>query len=376
MIRFVRCFICLIIMVAVVNQAVSAVSTPEGSIKFKVDGKVISFTESQGFPYISDTGRTMMPLRVCLDAIGCQVDWNQQTQTVFSRKGDREVKVPIGKTVVYKNGVPIATDTAAVVKNGRTYLPLRTILEAYGYAVDWDYNTKTVLATELTPSLINGGTTGIFARKQLLFEGFDGIEADVTLPEVTLADKGDCPYLYFGFDWKNDVGNVEGGFQFIEDPNHPGYNQWTVFMRQGNDWRWGDNIRLEQGSTHHIKFYCDPIRQGSFDLVLELDGKEVVRKTSAIQDFSRSSAKVVTAMAMLRAFDGENCYSKSLHSKITNLKASTISSETYIDFESFPKYQEWKAKAQGGGTWYGTIDCIPSYLHYEADGWISIYKKQ
>lgn len=125
-----------------------------------------------------------------------------------------------------------------------------------------------------TPYTINGGTTGVFSRQQLLFEGFDGVQADVTLPVVTIGEKGDCPYVYFGFDWKNDVGNAEGGFQFVEDTNNPNYNKWTVFMRQGNDWKWGDTIVLEQGSTHHIKFYSVTVSEKQVDLVIELDGVE------------------------------------------------------------------------------------------------------
>ncbi len=371
--RITRILIFLTLFLTMGTQFVSGEPMGEGSISFTIDGKTISFSEAQGIPYINEGGRTMMPLRACLNAIGCQVNWKQESQTVTLNKGDVQVEIPVGRMEIYKNGTPVPLDAAAIIKNGRTYLPLRSVLEAYGYAVDWDNKTKTVMAFELTPSFINGGTTGIFSRTQLLFEGFDGIEADITLPVVTLADKGDCPYVYFGFDWKNDVGNVEGGFQFIEDPNHPGYNKWTAFMRQGSDWRWGNNIQLEQGATHHMKFYCDSTKEGSSELVIELDGKEIIRKASTVSDFSTASAKAVTAMAMLRKFDGTNCNSKSLDSKISNLKVSSVKSDEYVDFHLFKKYQEWKPKVQGGGIRYGTVDCIPSYLHYKADGSISIY---
>ena len=139
--------------------------------------------------------------------------------------------------------------------------------------------------SNVTPYTINGGTTGVFSRQQLPFSGFDGVQADVTLPIVSIGEKGDCPYVYFGFDWKNDVGNVEGGFQFIEDATNPNYNKWTAFMRQGNDWRWGDNIVLDEGSTHHIKFFSVKVSESQVDLILELDGKEVIRKTSTETDF-------------------------------------------------------------------------------------------
>jgi hypothetical protein len=105
---------------------------------FTVDGKMVMFNESTGFPYVTNTGRTMIPLRVCLNSIDCEVDWNQQTQTVVSHKGDIEVEVPIGKMEIYINQKLVPIDTVAIIMNGRAYMPLRAVMEAYGYTVDWD----------------------------------------------------------------------------------------------------------------------------------------------------------------------------------------------------------------------------------------------
>lgn len=376
----------LITLISIIIIAMGTVcKASEKSLTIKVDGKVILFNESKGFPYVADTGRTMVPLRICLSSIGCEVDWNKKMQTVIASKGEITVKIPIGKKEILKNQIPISIDTAAIVKNGRTYLPLREVMEAYGYGVNWDSKTRIISITqktshdnaiELTPLNINGGTTGIFSRKQLEFKGFDGVQAEITLPMVTIAEKGDCPYVYFGFDWKNDVGNVEGGFQFIEDSNHPNYNKWTVYMRQGNDWLWGNNIALKQGSTHNIKFYSEIISKKQVDLVIELDGREIIRKASTVTDFSNASAKSVTSIAMSKNFDGTNCFSRSDNCKISNMKVSKVNSDLYLDFKNYNLYRKWKAKIGVSGTWFGTVECIPSYLHIGKDGAISIYKRQ
>lgn len=365
-----------------------------GSPGFTVDGKAVAFDADTGFPYLTGAGRTMMPVRVCLDSVGCEVDWDGKSGMVLTRKGETKVDIPVGQETIYVDGKAVPIDAGAVLKNGRTYLPLRAVLEAYGYQVDWDGKTGIVSVssadrTAPSPFNINGGTTGIFSRKQLSFDGFSGIQADVTLPMVSLAEKGDCPYVYFGFDWANDVGNAEGGFQFIEDPGHPGYDRWTVFLRQGNDWRWGQNIVLEQGSTHHLKFYSEKRSEQQTDLVIELDGKEVVRKSSAASDFSKASVKAVVSMAMSKPFDGANCLSRSEGAKIANLKVlkqdqgpfsdqalEQGSDSAYTDFGSYKLYQEWRPSVGAHGMWYGTADCIPSYLHFEEDGTVSIYKGQ
>ncbi|HYE67668.1 MAG TPA: copper amine oxidase N-terminal domain-containing protein [Anaerovoracaceae bacterium] len=338
------------------------------SIRLNIDGKVISFDESTGYPFISADSHTMMPLRVCLSSIGCSIEWNQTTQTVVTRKGATEVDIPVGKSQIVINQKIVPIDTAAVLKNGRTFLPLRAVFEAYTYTVTWEDQTKTINATSIyTPYNINGGTTGIFSRKQLQFTGFDGIQADVTLPTVKLGQKGDCPYVYFGFDWTDDKGNAEGGFQFIEDSQNPGYNKWTVFLRQGNVWSWGDNILLEQGSTHNLKFYAVKVSETQTDLVIDLDGREIVRKPSAVNNFDKASVKSVVAMAMSVPFDGTNCPSSSVGARIKDLTASEFSRDSYNDIALYDLYREYK-----NGIWYGTVDCTPDYLYFRDDGAISI----
>jgi hypothetical protein len=59
-------------------------------ITFNVDGKAVTFNGSTGYPYINDRDRIMIPLRVSLEAIGCDVTWNQSSQMVITKKGATE----------------------------------------------------------------------------------------------------------------------------------------------------------------------------------------------------------------------------------------------------------------------------------------------
>ena len=73
---------------------VKAYNGPPG---FEVDRNPVAFNEAIGFPYISETGRTMMPVNACLTSIGCYVAWDNQTKTVFSYKDNMQVEIPVGK---------------------------------------------------------------------------------------------------------------------------------------------------------------------------------------------------------------------------------------------------------------------------------------
>lgn len=354
-----------------------------------IDGQAVVFNDSTGYSYVTDSGRTMLPLRVCLSSIGCDVNWDQERQMVLAKKDGNQVQIPIGENFIFKDQTILSTDTAAVLKNGRTYLPLRAVFSAFGYDVQWSSQTGGISVLKgghnnngnfttypLSPSTINGGTTGLFIRKQLNYAGFDGIEADITLPTVTIAEKGDCPYVYFGFDWLSDVGNTEAGFQYIEDTGNANYNKWTVYLRQGTFWGWGDPVYLEPGTTHHLKFSSQVISANQVDLVVELDGKEIIRKASSTTDFSKASVKAVTSMAMSKVFNGSNCLSRSEGSKIANIKVSTLQTGDYADMDQYDLYRHWKTGAGGQKIWYGTVECLPSYLHYQSDDSISIYKEQ
>jgi len=365
-----------LILIIIIFISATACYAADKPVLFITNGVPAAFDEYTGVPYINREERTMMPVRACLNAIGCDVDWEPLSRTVVTRKGNVTVKIPVDENEIMVNEFPVKIDTVAVIINGRTYLPLRAVLEAYGYAVDWEDSSRTVYATELTAFNINGGTTGIFQRKQLHFSGFDGIRADITLPFVPELEKSDCPYVYFGFDWEGDKGNVEGGFQFIEDSVHPHYNKWTVFMRQGNEWRWGNNISIEQGETRGLNFYVEYISEGHTDLVIELDGLEIIRKKSAVDNFENASVKAVIAMGMNKGFDGQNCFSKSIGAKISNLEVCTFGSSHYSDFSDYPLFSSWRPEIGASGMWFGTSNCVPSYIHYEPNGKISLYNSQ
>ena len=121
-----------------------SVSASEG-IALKVNGSVVAFTEESGSPFVDENGRTQVPLRAAMEAFGAQVDWIAQTQTAVVQYGDIQVEVPIGASYIIKDGQKLENDTAALIKDGRTYLPIRKVAEAFGAQVDWDPAANMVL---------------------------------------------------------------------------------------------------------------------------------------------------------------------------------------------------------------------------------------
>ena len=110
-------------------------------ITVELNGEELEFDQP---PIIVDN-RTLVPLRVIFEALGATVDWEQETQTVYSELYGTTISLKIGDDVMYKNGSPIKLDVPARVVNNRTLVPIRAIAEAYGASVDWDQDTKTVI---------------------------------------------------------------------------------------------------------------------------------------------------------------------------------------------------------------------------------------
>lgn len=78
-------------------------------------------------------------------------------------------------------------------------------------------------------------------------------------------------------------------------------------------------------------------------------------------------------MGMLTPFDGTNCLSRSEGAKIENLQVLEQGAYEYSGFESYSLYSDWRPATGPFGMWFGTADCIPSYLHFGTDGSVSIY---
>ena len=94
-------------------------------------------------PHISE-GHALIPVRYLADALGAQTSWDANTQEITITKGNVDIELTIGSTTLTVNGKALLMDSAPVIKNGRTYLPVRYLAEALGYDISWDAATQTI----------------------------------------------------------------------------------------------------------------------------------------------------------------------------------------------------------------------------------------
>lgn len=91
--------------------------------------------------------KTMVPVRVLVEAMGGEVDWvadDPQDRRVTLRKGGHLIDMWIDDPVVIVDGTAVTSETAPLILNDRTMLPLRLIAESLGWNVGWDAKTGSI----------------------------------------------------------------------------------------------------------------------------------------------------------------------------------------------------------------------------------------
>jgi hypothetical protein len=129
--------------------ASASVSNALSSIDININGANVPFSIDSGKPFIDAYSRTQVPLRVTMEQFGCTVNWNSLNKIANVEKDGVIVEVPIGEPFIIVNGKEVANDTIAQIKDGRTYLPIRSVLQAFGAEVKWDSTNKTVIVNSM-----------------------------------------------------------------------------------------------------------------------------------------------------------------------------------------------------------------------------------
>jgi len=95
-------------------------------------------------PLIRD-GRTYIPFRSVFNGLGAEIEYDSATGMVGAKKDGQTVSFVPGETTYRKNGTIQQMDGKAFVENGRTYVPVRFAAKALGASVGWDESARTVV---------------------------------------------------------------------------------------------------------------------------------------------------------------------------------------------------------------------------------------
>lgn len=129
-------------------QQLEAAVRPSRDVYVYIDDTRLMFPDQQ--PFIDENNRTMVPLRSCLEAMGGTVSWNSQGQQVqLSRQTAAGTTIAVtltigSKDVIISPAIQKSMDSAPILKDGTTFVPLRFISEYLDCQVIWDETSRTV----------------------------------------------------------------------------------------------------------------------------------------------------------------------------------------------------------------------------------------
>jgi hypothetical protein len=152
-----------------------------GSPIMTVDGVEQSIDENGTAPLIQN-GRTLLPVRAVVEAMGGTVEWHGETETVILICGTDTINLAIGNNIAQFNGNDETLDTAPLIINGRTMLPIRFIAQSFGFDVQWNEVDSIVTLTAVSEVIPNDGN---IAQGNILYLRIGSTTLTATLVENT-----------------------------------------------------------------------------------------------------------------------------------------------------------------------------------------------
>jgi len=154
------------------------------SVTTTVYGKDISVRlngNDIGTSAIIEDDRSFVPYRAVFEKLGYMVEWNDRRITAKNK--DTEMILAVGSSLVQisKNGETTAVDCGnnVILRNDRTYVPLRFVAENFGYTVEW-----------------NGDSVDLYSIAEIpVYDGKHEREIKLDMPIACDAENEDFKYI-------------------------------------------------------------------------------------------------------------------------------------------------------------------------------------
>jgi len=115
-----------------------------GSPSMSVNGVAQDIDGNQTQPVIRNS-RTFVPIAAIITALGGTTSWDNVNQTVTINLNNTSITLAIGSTSANVNGVATPLDDAPFISStGRTMLPLAFITKSLGHTASWNAQARTI----------------------------------------------------------------------------------------------------------------------------------------------------------------------------------------------------------------------------------------
>lgn len=187
------------------EQNIKALGGVAGQVNVLLGDRCIAFTDA--VPEVKN-GRTMVPLRAALEAMGARIEFDQATKTAIVTGEKASFTHVVGSDIITRaDGSTVKMDVRSyVTPSNRTMVPVRFFSQVLGYDVFWDngYRMAFLLDEETFAEKVDSRLAilnGYLAKNAKSFDASKNYREDVTLSgtvKVIDSIKGDRSYPYSG----------------------------------------------------------------------------------------------------------------------------------------------------------------------------------
>lgn len=110
----------------------------------QVNGVSMEIDEGRNTAPVIKNGRTLVPIRAIIESFGGSVQWEAATRKIILNVEQVTVVLTVDSNLAYLNGKQHTLDVAPAVINERTMLPIRFVAQSFNFGVAWDEKSYTV----------------------------------------------------------------------------------------------------------------------------------------------------------------------------------------------------------------------------------------
>ncbi|GKX31181.1 hypothetical protein SH1V18_36610 [Vallitalea longa] len=257
----------LIVVVIMLTTMMVISVTAETPVTVTVQGETVDFPDAR--PFIDANNRTLVPIRFITEALGGQVSWDLDLQHATIKYESKVIELVINKKEITVDGQVQVMDTQAILKDSRTYVPVRFVTEAMGANVEWD-STNSIVNITLERDIVDlEGMTNEKIIQQLLEYpylennyGIDFMEDDEWLLDRYGHDKIN-EFVGIGKSYMETFYNVD--YRTYDKADYIEKLKW--FFLESSSWIADD--RILRDSEDHINYWADMITEKQISMHTE-----------------------------------------------------------------------------------------------------------
>jgi hypothetical protein len=108
--------------------------------------KIIDLSDEKIAPFLENS-TTMLPLRFVAEAFDANVGWVSETMEINVSNNEINIQLAVGRETAEVNGVNEILPEPVIMRNSRTFVPMRFLCETSGYSVEY-YDGTIIVSKE------------------------------------------------------------------------------------------------------------------------------------------------------------------------------------------------------------------------------------